>query len=172
MSKNGAVQKAQTNFPSMRVSEVAKGETNAKVINFKSTAVDTQSEEVKAEPIEEAQTVTISEVMEKVNAEFNATEPEPVAEPKPVQSIEEIKRKSEVLNRLSVKWDSLNEKRRRVENFSISHDVDTASVKVKDAQGEVFESNSPKTIGKLIEFWKVEFAQAIAEVEKEMREIA
>jgi len=76
------------------------------------------------------------------------------------------------LSRLSVKWDSLAEKRRRVENFAISHDGDTASAIIRDAQGEVFESNSPKTIGQLIEFWKAEFSEAIANVEKEMREIA
>ena len=98
--------------------------------------------------------------------------PAPVAEVKPVQSIEDIKRKSEVLNRLTVKWDTLTEKRRKVENFAISHDGDTSSAIVRDAHGEVFESNSPKTIGKLIEFWKAEFSEAIANVEKEMREIA
>ena len=200
MSKHGAAQKVQTNFPSMRISEVATAEATAKVINFKSTAVDTPSEEVQAEATAERETVSIYEVIEKVNAEYNngervlpselerradeeaarqaeeerqaAPTPEPIPEPKPVQSIEEIKRKSEVLSRLSVKWDSLNEKRRRVEDFAISHDGDTASVRVRDAQGELFESNSPKTIGKLIEFWKEEFSDAIAGVEKEMREIA
>jgi hypothetical protein len=200
MSKHGAAQKVQTNFPSMRISEVATAEATAKVINFKSSAIDTPSEEVQAEATAEHETVSIYEVIEKVNAEYNngervlpselerradeeaarqaeeerqaAPTPEPIAEPKPVQSIEEIKRKSEVLSRLSVKWDSLNEKRRRVEDFAISHDGDTASVRVRDAQGELFESNSPKTIGKLIEFWKEEFSDAIAGVEKEMREIA
>ena len=200
MSKHGAAQKVQTNFPSMRISEVATAEATAKVINFKSSAIDTQSEEVQPEATAERETVSIYEVIEKVNAEYNngervlpselerradeeaareaeeerqaAPTPEPIAEPKPVQSIEEIKRKSEVLSRLSVKWDSLNEKRRRVEDFAISHDGDTASVRVRDAQGELFESNSPKTIGKLIEFWKEEFSEAIAGVEKEMREIA
>ena len=200
MSKHGAAQKVQTNFPSMRISEVATAEATAKVINFKSSAIDTQSEEVQPEATAERETVSIYEVIEKVNAEYNngervlpselerradeeaareaeeerqaAPTPEPIAEPKPVQSIEEIKRKSEVLSRLSVKWDSLNEKRRRVEDFAISHDGDTASVRVRDAQGELFESNSPKTIGKLIEFWKEEFAEAINSVEKEMREIA
>ena len=129
-------------------------------------------------------------MIEKVNAEYNsgerilpseaarraaeeaATASAPIAEVKPVLSIEDIKRKSEVLSRLSVKWDSLAEKRRRVENFAISHDGDTASAIIRDAQGEVFESNSPKTIGQLIEFWKAEFSEAIANVEKEMREIA
>jgi hypothetical protein len=175
-------------------------EATAKVINFKATAEEVTSEaitdEVTApeattetaeatapeatakEAAPEAETVSIYEVIEKVNAEFNAAPettqaaPAPIAEVKPVLSIEDIKRKSEVLSRLSVKWDSLAEKRRRVENFAISHDGDTASAIIRDAQGEVFESNSPKTIGQLIEFWKAEFSEAIANVEKEMREIA
>ena len=78
---------------------------------------------------------------------------QPSTEPK-LLTIDEIKRKNEVLRRLTAKYDTLQDKRRRVENFKISHDTDTATVTVSDATGEVFESNSPKTIGKLIEFWQ------------------
>lgn len=96
-----------------------------------------------------------------------------VVQEKPkMQTIEDIKRKSEVLTRLSKKYDDLQEKRKRVENFQISHDTDSASVQVYDANGEAFESHSPKTIGKLIQFWMEEFTEAIAETEKKMREIA
>ena len=212
MRTNAATaQKAQEVTPTMTILEKTATEKTAKVINFKAAAEEVPSEtiteEVKApeataeatapeataeETTAEAapETVSIYEVIEKVNAEYNsgerilpseaarraaeeaATAPAPIAEVKPVLSIEDIKRKSEVLSRLSVKWDSLAEKRRRVENFAISHDGDTASAIIRDAQGEVFESNSPKTIGQLIEFWKAEFSEAIANVEKEMREIA
>jgi len=212
MRTNAATaQKAQEVIPTMTILDKTATEKTAKVINFKAAAEEVPSEtiteEVKApeataeatapeataeETTAEAapETVSIYEVIEKVNAEYNsgerilpseaarraaeeaATAPAPIAEAKPVLSIEDIKRKSEVLSRLSVKWDSLAEKRRRVENFAISHDGDTASAIIRDAQGEVFESNSPKTIGQLIEFWKAEFSEAIANVEKEMREIA
>ncbi|MFZ4725043.1 MAG: hypothetical protein ACOYMD_06315 [Paludibacter sp.] len=199
-------------------------EKTAKVINFKATAEEVTSEAITEEvtapeattetaeatapeataeeaapEAEEKETVSIYDVIEKVNAEYNSGErilpseaarraaeevtataaiieptpaPAPIIEVKPIQSIEDIKRKSEVLNRLTVKWDTLTEKRRKVENFAISHDGDTSAAIVRDAHGEVFESNSPKTIGKLIEFWKAEFSEAIANVEKEMREIA
>jgi hypothetical protein len=159
MSKNSAAQKAQeTDFVKSHFLVVKPNtESTAKVINFQANAEDTASEEVKPQ---------------EVKAPEATTEPAPVIEAKPVQSIEDIKRKSEVLNRLTVKWDTLTEKRRKVENFAISHDGDTSSAIVRDAHGEVFESNSPKTIGKLIEFWKAEFSEAIANVEKEMREIA
>ncbi len=212
MRTNAATaQKAQEVIPTMTILDKTATEKTAKVINFKANAEEVPSEtiteevtahETTAEAIapeattEETtaeaapETVSIYEVIEKVNAEYNsgerilpseaarraaeeaATAPAPIAEAKPVLSIEDIKRKSEVLSRLSVKWDSLAEKRRRVENFAISHDGDTASAIIRDAQGEVFESNSPKTIGQLIEFWKAEFSEAIANVEKEMREIA
>jgi len=162
MSKNGSAQKAQDNEFSKSHLFVVKPNTkeaSAKVVNFKASAEDTASE-------------PITEVIEAVKVPEVVTEPTPIIEAKPVQSIEDIKRKSEVLNRLTVKWDTLTEKRRKVENFAISHDGDTSSAIVRDSHGEVFESNSPKTIGKLIEFWKAEFSEAIANVEKEMREIA
>ena len=195
MRTNAATaQKAQEVIPTMTILDKTATEKTAKVIQFKANAEEVPSETITEEVTTEAtapeataeettaqatpETVSIYEVIEKVNAEFNAAPeaiqaaPAPIAEAKPVLSIEDIKRKSEVLSRLSVKWDSLAEKRRRVENFAISHDGDTASAIIRDAQGEVFESNSPKTIGQLIEFWKAEFSEAIANVEKEMREIA
>jgi hypothetical protein len=207
MRTNAATaQKAQEVIPTMTILDKTATEKTAKVIQFKANAEEVPSETITEEVTAEAtapeataeettaeadpETVSIYEVIEKVNAEYNSGErilpseaarraaeeaaiaPAPIAEAKPVLSIEDIKRKSEVLSRLSVKWDSLAEKRRRVENFAISHDGDTASAIIRDAQGEVFESNSPKTIGQLIEFWKAEFSEAIANVEKEMREIA
>ena len=200
MKSNANAQKVQEVTPTMTIVETKASEKSAKVINFKANAEEVPSETITEEvtapeataqqAAPEAETVSIYEVIEKVNAEYNsgerilpseaalraaeeaATAPAPITEVKPVLSIEDIKRKSEVLSRLSVKWDSLAEKRRRVENFAISHDGDTASAIIRDAQGEVFESNSPKTIGQLIEFWKAEFSEAIANVEKEMREIA
>ena len=207
MRTNAATaQKAQEVIPTMTILDKTATEKTAKVINFKANTEEVPSETITEEVTAEAtapeataeettaeaapETVSIYEVIEKVNAEYNsgerilpseaarraaeeaATAPAPIAEAKPLLSIEDIKRKSEVLSRLSVKWDSLAEKRRRVENFAISHDGDTASAIIRDAQGEVFESNSPKTIGQLIEFWKAEFSEAIANVEKEMREIA
>ena len=87
-------------------------------------------------------------------------------------TIDELKRKVELLTRYAQKHGELTEKRKQVENFIISHDKETATVMVHDAQGEVFQSNSPKTIGKLIEFWLEEFTTAISETESKMREIA
>lgn len=84
-------------------------------------------------------------------------------------TIEEIKRKNEVITRLTTKYDQLSEKKRKVENFKLSYEEDTAHAIVRDANGEVFESSSPKTIGKLLEFWLAEFSAAIAETETELQ---
>lgn len=111
-----------------------------------------------------------AEVINKAKAEdviFSAV----VQEIKPL-TIEEIKRKSEVLSRLAVKYDQLQEKRKQVENFKLSHDKDSTLVRVFDSGGEVFESSSPKTIGRLLDFWFEEFSEGLKETEKQMREIA
>lgn len=124
---------------------------------------------------EQTSTVPALHIMPKtndVNESKSAEEVKPVETTVTQLTIEDIKRKNEVLRRLTAKYDLLQDKRRRVENFAISHDQDTASVTVSDATGEVFESNSPKTINKLIEFWKEEFNSALSEVEKEIRENA
>lgn len=102
-----------------------------------------------------------------------ATKPEPTVEPKPVQpkvlTLDEIKRKNEILTRLITKREVIAEKLKRVENFKISHDGDTATVLITDAKGEEFESNSPKTIENLIEFWLKEFGDALKNIEEEIR---
>jgi len=172
MKNQAAAQKVQEVIPTMTIVEKTATEKPAKVINFKASAEDVKSEAITDEVITPeviTQNTTSEVITQEVKPEVLLT---PIIEAKLVQSIEDIKRKSEVLSRLTVKWDALNEKRKRVENFAISHDGDTAAVRVFDASGEVFESNSPKTIGKLIEFWKEEFSDTLEKVEKEMREIA
>lgn len=115
-------------------------------------------------------TPAIAEVVKEQPKAPEATA-ETKPEPKPL-TLAEIKRKNEVLSRLMERHEILSEKRRRVENFRLSHDRDTATVLVTDANGEEFQSNSPKTIGRLIEFWMNEFNEALSELEKEIRETA
>lgn len=145
------------------------------------TVVTPEKEAVKTE--EEKETVNVMEVIQKVNEEYNSgkrilpsererREAKPKEEVKPQPTLAEIKRKNEVLSRLMERHEILSEKRRRVENFRLSHDRDTATVLVTDANGEEFQSNSPKTIGRLIEFWMNEFNEALSELEKEIRETA
>ncbi len=105
------------------------------------------------------------------NTEANKPQEKTQLEIKPI-SLEDIKRKNEVLTRLVERYDTIQEKKKSLENFSYSYDRDTAFITVKDAKGEIFQSNSPKTIGQVIEFWKAEFSKVAQEVEREIRELA
>ena len=126
----------------------------------------------------EKPTMTVVKQQEEKKAEvINKAKAEDVVFSPVVQelkslTIEEIKRKSEVLSRLAAKYDQLQEKRKQVENFKLSHDKDSTLVSVSDSNGEVFESSSPKTIGRLLDFWFEEFTEGLKETEKQMREIA
>lgn len=120
-----------------------------------------------AQNIEQKQTTGDTPTMTILVPEKKGEEKKEIGLP----TIEEIKRRNDVLTRLVVRHENLTEKRRMVENFQVSHDRDTASVLVTDANGEHFQSNSPKTIGKLIEFWKAEFNEAISELEQEIRNV-
>ena len=108
---------------------------------------------------------------EEVKSEAPA-EPAKTEAVKPQPTIEEIKRKNEVLRRLVAKHEDISLKLWRIENFKISSDKDTSSVFLTDANGESFQSNSPKTVQKVIQFWTDEFKNALAEIEKEIRENA
>ncbi len=158
MSKNSAAQKAQEtdDFMKSHLLVVRPGATSAteKVSNLQDKA-----EDVQAEPIDQKEQTEQPKATEEVK-------------PVVIATIEDIKRKAELLTRLSSKYDNLVEKRKRMENFAISHDNDTAEILLHDALGETFKSNSPKAIAQFIEFCKSEFSEVIKETENQMREIA
>ncbi len=86
-------------------------------------------------------------------------------------TIEELIRKTEKMGRLADRWERLNEKKKRIENFMISHDRDSATMRISDNQGNSFESVSPKTLEKIMIFWVEEFDNAIKSVEEEIKEL-
>ena len=79
-----------------------------------------------------------------------------------------MKNKAQILHLLRTKHDTLTEKRKSLDHFTIVHDSNNAKILVKDANGEEFQSSSPKSIKNLIEYWKTEFSDAIKEVEQEI----
>lgn len=111
-----------------------------------------------------------AEVINKVGAEV--VQFTPVQEQQQVNTIEDIKRKGELLTLLTKRHDDLIAKRKRLESFAITNDNDTAEILLHDAKGENFKSHSPKAIERFIEFCKDEFTEAIKETENDMREIA
>lgn len=107
--------------------------------------------------------------------ENNNVTQHPEVEPKTIQfapkhtpTTEEIKDKAVVLYHLQQKHNELQNKRRALDEFSITTDRNNATISVVDSKGTKFTSNNPKSINRLIEFWKEEFNTAIEEVEAEM----
>lgn len=77
--------------------------------------------------------------------------------------------KAEKLHLLKKKYDELNNKRKSLDLFELSHDKDNAQMQLADANGLSFESSNPRCIKKVIEIWKEEYSTAIEETEKQMR---
>ncbi len=86
-------------------------------------------------------------------------------------TLQELKDRATIVYLLQEKHNKLLEKRASLDRFAIKHDDDNARITVEDATGEEFHSSSPKTIAKLIEFWKEEFNDAINEVETNLKKV-
>lgn len=88
---------------------------------------------------------------------------------KHIPTIQEMQEKAEKMHILSLKYNSLSIKKRELELFSISHDGDTARMRLTDTKGMEFESSNPTCIRQLLEIWKKSYADALAKTEEEMR---
>ncbi len=117
---------------------------------FPVPAQETKSKDKPAKPAQEAQA------------------PQPAKESK-APSLEELKRRAEIVFLLREKHTQLTAKRASLDKFTISHEKENATATVEDVNGMHFTSSSPKTIAKLLEFWKQEFDEAIAKVEDELK---
>lgn len=118
-----------------------------------------------------ARTTDVQEKKETLKPVLTVSKNENSTEQKTVITLEQLKNAAITLTLLNQKHDSLTEKMKRLERFSIVHEKENAQIQIVDAKGEEFESNSPKSIAKLIEFWKDEFKEAIDEVETEIRKV-
>ena len=97
-----------------------------------------------------------------------AETPKPQEEKK-TPTLAELKNLANIVFLLQEKHTKLSEKRASLDKFTITHERDNATATVADVNGLEFKSSSPKTIGKLIEFWKAEFDEAISEIEIELK---
>ena len=97
-----------------------------------------------------------------------AETPKPQEEKK-APTLADLKNRATIVFLLQEKHTKLSEKRASLDKFTITHEKDNATAIVEDVNGLEFKSSSPKTIGKLIEFWKAEFDEAINEVESELK---
>jgi hypothetical protein len=106
------------------------------------------------------------EVKEK---EVKAKEVKPKEVVKKEPTLQELKNRATIIHLLDEKHTKLTAKRSSLDTFRIKHESENAQIVVTDANGEEFKSSSPKTIGKLIGFWKEEFDEAITEIEIEIK---
>lgn len=90
---------------------------------------------------------------------------------KHIPTIREMQEKAEKMHLLSEKYDSLSSKKQDLDLFSISHDGDTARMRLTDAKGQHFESSNPVCIRQLIDIWKKTYTDAMAKTEEEMRQL-
>ena len=171
----------------VKAAKVAGGKTvlSVKADNNVSKKFDAnQAKTIEAEPIEEVKAEETPQEQPHTTPEIQPTEaPTPTTEKKqelaPVEAVErkriptmqELKDCATTLYLLQDKHTKLLEKRSSLNKFAITHEKENAEVVVTDANGEEFTSRSPKTIAKLIEFWKEEFDEAIQAVEEELKKM-
>lgn len=137
------------------------------------SAVSTQSTNVQGNAV-----LTLSKVDEskpspekEKQASLLLPSENPVNNEKKEITISSIMEKAEKLHLLKKKYEELNEKRKSLDLFEISHDRDNSQMQLVDIKGLTFESSNPKCIKKVIEIWKEEFTTAIEEAEKQMRSL-
>lgn len=84
-------------------------------------------------------------------------------------TLQELKNRATIIHLLDEKHTKLTAKRSSLDSFRIKHESENAQIVVTDANGEEFKSSSPRTISKVLEFWKEEFDEAITEIENEIK---
>ena len=100
-----------------------------------------------------------------------ATTSETLPIQKHIPTIQEMQEKAEKMHLLSEKYDKLNSKKQKLDVFSISHDGDTATMRLTDAKGAYFESSNPVCIRQLIDIWKKTYTDTMAKTVEEMRSL-
>ncbi len=101
---------------------------------------------------------------------MTVVKPEPTQEKPKAPSIEEIKQRATIINLLQSKHTQLTEKLNSLEKFDIEHDRENVTAQLEDASGRSFTSSSPKTIKLVLDSWKSDFKDAIAETEQKLKE--
>lgn len=127
----------------------------------------------KAATNKKASPVTVVLPTKETPTQVEATTPAPETLPvqKHIPTIREMQEKAEKMHLLSEKYDDLSSKKQDLDHFSISHDGDTARMRLTDAKGQHFESSNPVCIRQLIDIWKKTYTDAMAKTEEEMRKL-
>lgn len=136
---------------------------------MKTTVSSASSAQVKAAVLTAVQAKANSE---KTNKAVVIPTEKPTTEEKEIKktlSIEELNDKAERLNLLRVKYNTIREKRKQLDSFSVAHDRNNAQLTLVDAQGMEIRTSNPASIGKLLKDWMCDLNDSLGKVEMEMR---
>jgi len=84
-------------------------------------------------------------------------------------TIDEINDKAERLHTLQMKYQTIKDKRKQLDSFTISHDRNNAQLTLVDAEGLEINTSNPQSIGKLLKDWMCDLNTSLSHVEEEMR---
>ena len=84
-------------------------------------------------------------------------------------SIDELTDKADRIYLLKKKYQEIREKRKQLENFSISHDNDNAQLNLVDASGLTISTSNPISIGKLLTDWMSDLNNHLLRTESDIR---
>lgn len=117
-------------------------------------------------------TVSKNETVKAEQTALNLPIP-PVTAPQTSNKIDfsALMERTDKLAALKEKYQELTGKRKSLDLFAISHDNQNAQIHIVDAKGQSFESSNPKCIKEVIDIWMKDFAKAIEETEKEIRNL-
>ena len=119
-----------------------------------------------------AMTVSKNETAKTEQTALNLPIPPAVTEQQPSKvDFSALMEKTDKLAALKEKYQELTGKRKSLDLFAISHDNQNAQIQIVDAKGQSFESSNPKCIKEVIDIWMKDFAKAIEETEKEIRNL-
>lgn len=115
-------------------------------------------EEIKPIPKEEGKPVAKEEEKSQFSQIFHKK-----------MSIDELTDKADRVYLLRQKFQTIREKRKQLENFTISHETDNAQLTLVDANQLTITTSNPVAIGKLLADWMKDLNESLEKVEGEIR---
>lgn len=132
------------------------------------------SDTKKEEPKETEQPKTEAITQEQPHAEQEQAHQEQVKnettqeQPKRL-TMEELNDKADRLYLQRQKYQTIKEKIKQLESFTISHDNNNAQLTLIDANGLSIKTSNPQSIGKLLTDWMADLVLHLGVIENEMR---
>ena len=103
-----------------------------------------------------------------VHSDIKKEEPKETEQPKRL-TMEELNDKADGLYLQRQKYQTIKEKIKQLESFTISHDNNNAQLTLIDANGLSIKTSNPQSIGKLLTDWMADLVLHLGVIENEMR---